>query len=84
VRYRIFVQQSPLSRSPQIRTTTSKCIAHEPEYRDVSFLVECLPLRDKIVMNNTPGVEKRTIIIVFIVDGCFLILFDGGVPVDRH
>jgi len=42
-----------------------------------------MPLRDKFVMNNTPGVEK-TIIIVFVVDGCFLTLFDGGVPVDRH
>jgi hypothetical protein len=32
---------------------------HAPEYGDVNFLVDRLPLRNKFVMNNTPGVEKK-------------------------
>jgi len=39
--------------------TTLNCLAHAPEYGDVNFLVDRLPLRDKFVMNNTPGVEKK-------------------------
>jgi len=35
-------------------------------------LVDHLPLQEKFVMNNTPGVKKKTIIIVFVVDGCRL------------
>ena len=32
---------------------------HAPEYGDVNFLVDCLPLQEKFVMNNTPGVKKN-------------------------
>jgi hypothetical protein len=63
-------------------------------------LVDRSLLRDKFVINNTPGVEKKpslmsllsmavgvekkTIVIVFAVDGCRLTFFDGGVRVDCH
>jgi len=30
------------------------------------------------------SIHVKTIIIVFVVDGCRLTFFDGGVPVDRH
>jgi hypothetical protein len=58
-------------------------VCHAPEYGDVNFYFDCLPLRDKFVMNNTPGVEKKDYQRLC-VDGCFLTFFDGGVPVDRH
>jgi len=32
-----------------------------PEYGVVNFLVDRLPLQEKFVMNNTPGVEKKTL-----------------------
>jgi hypothetical protein len=44
-----------------------------PEYGDVKFLVDCLLLQNKFVMNNTPSVEKA-IIIVFVFNGCHLTL----------
>ena len=62
----------------------SKCLTYAPEYGDVNFLVDRLPLQEKFVMNNTSGIEKETIIIVFVVDGCCLTFFGGGVPVGRH
>jgi hypothetical protein len=58
-----------------------KCLAHTPEYRDVKFLVDSLSLRNKFVMNNTPGIKKN-IIIVFVSDGCHLTFFEE--PVDHH
>ena len=69
------------STCPQVRTTTSKCLAHAPEHGDVNFLVDRLPLRDKFVMNNTPGVEKdyHTLCCLWMP-----LFFDGGVPVDCH
>jgi len=39
----------------------SKCLTHAPEYRDVNFLVDRLPLQEKFVTNNIPGVEKKAL-----------------------
>lgn len=35
-----------------------ECLMHTPEYTDVKLLVDYLPLWNKFVMNNTPGVKK--------------------------
>jgi hypothetical protein len=61
----------------------SKWLAHMPEYGDVKFSVDSLPLSNKFIMNNTPGI-KKPIIIVFVFDGCRLIFFDDEQPIDRH